>query len=158
MDRRWSLQITTTLVESYHITWVITWWGFILVYIALPSACSGSGISFCRSVVRLSRGYQDDAVANVLLAVYPHAALRSQKSDWPLHGFAAVSLSLCAFLRPVDGQAIDWLELMGIVTGRAMAVYLGMLLLAVSRRTVEAGWTFTTLLCHELGFFPILAI
>jgi len=124
-------------------TLALVWWLIVTSYVADPflvydrfaHAANIPAIKTIRSWLSLYRA----ACFLPFLIFYPHADHMATRQNWILHSIGIVAVSMCLiplFLQTWAKEfALDFLDTLGIISARAAAVYLGMLLLAISRRS-----------------------
>eukprot|EP00931_Biecheleriopsis_adriatica_P067318 TRINITY_DN41478_c0_g1_i1.p1 TRINITY_DN41478_c0_g1~~TRINITY_DN41478_c0_g1_i1.p1 ORF type:complete len:669 (+),score=56.86 TRINITY_DN41478_c0_g1_i1:98-2104(+) len=150
------MKASLSTASAYSLAFI--WWLIVTSYVADPfllydrfvHAGDIAAIKTIRSWLSLYR----TAAFLPFLICYPHAKDTSAQRNWLLHSIGIVALSMCLF--PMSMQkwtktfALDLLDCLGIISARAAAVYLGMLLLAISRRSA-------ILIFHGFGYLDLLA-
>ena len=122
---------------------VVAWWVFITSYVAAPCLLMGDmnftmGLFGCQDLARFPSELPVLSLVSCLVAcilLLPSGVLEAS-AWWHSVGMTAMLSSGLKILIVSHG----WLDFVGIVTGRAAAVYLGMLLLATARRSVFGDW------------------
>jgi len=145
------------------LVYVIWWWSSVLAYTISPcwllrnhyTRKVGDACVEWQDYLGLGKvRYFDKATIVFLLCFLPHSSCATKEKGWLLHSFGTVSL-LVSFLPVltalpfgVDKLAEGFYEL-GIVSGRATAVFTGMLLLAISRQSVLSE-------NHSMGYIDLI--
>ena len=141
-SRARALGIATLLAMRWRAV-VVVWWLLITSYVAAPCLLIGDmhftmGLFACQDLGRFPRELPVLSLVSCLVAcilLLPSSVLEAS-AWWHSVGLTALLASGLKILLVTHG----WLEFIGIVTGRAAAVYIGLLLLAVARRSVFGDW------------------
>ena len=125
------------------------WWSLVISYVAAPCKLVDESevamaLFACQHLEHLPAYLSSLSLVMCLvlcMGLVPHTALTAPHLRWDIlpHSLGFVTLA-AGILKACVATMSDALEFGGIITGRAAAVYLSMMLLVISRRSVLAEW------------------
>lgn len=138
----WYLVVLSFVVDPY------------LIYLVAANPKDVSQVPQFWKTIRGLSSLSRAALYLPFLILYPHSHRLTAQRNWLLHGIGIVSLVPCLIPLFVENwpkdSALGVLDTLGIISGRASVVYLGMLLLATSRRSALLNF-------HGFGYLDLIA-
>ncbi|CAE7948581.1 FRO6 [Symbiodinium sp. KB8] len=145
----------------------VAWWILIVSYVGAPCRLVGEidyytmALFACQRLEGLPVELPTLSLVLCLvlcIVLLPNSMLQVSAFRWNalLHSIGVATLAIC-LLKPVLSSSITFnttfiesMEFIGVVTGRAAAVYLAVMLLVISRRSVLSEW-------HSLDYTETIA-